>query len=109
MQKHDLTRQNEKEIFAGFYAKFVHSANITISYVRIDAGAEAPEHSHPHEQICQVIEGKFELIVEGKTNIMEPNDVYVIPSNVKHSAKAITNCKVVDTFYPVREDFKKIK
>jgi quercetin dioxygenase-like cupin family protein len=104
-----LSDQKEKLIFPGFYAQFVHSDNITISYVRIDEGAEAPEHSHTHEQICQVIEGKFELTVEGKTQKMDANNIVVIPSNVKHSAKAITNCKVVDTFYPVREDFKEFK
>ncbi|MBT8378799.1 MAG: cupin domain-containing protein [Ignavibacteria bacterium] len=107
MEKVELCNKMETEIFPGFYAKFVHSDNVTISYVRIDEGADAPEHAHPHEQICQVIEGKFELTVEGKTYKMETNDVVVIPSNVKHSAKAFTACKVVDTFYPIREDFKK--
>jgi quercetin dioxygenase-like cupin family protein len=109
MEKVELNITREKEIFPGFYAKFVHSDNITISYVRIDEGAEAPEHSHLHEQICQVIEGNFELTVDGNTHKMKPNDVIVIPSNVKHSAKALTSCKVVDTFYPVRDDFKALK
>ena len=108
MEKVELNLEQEKEIFPGFYAKFVHSDNVTISYVRIDKGAEAPEHSHHHEQICQVIEGEFELTVEGRTYNMKRNDVVVIPPDIKHSARAITSCSVVDTFYPVREDFKEI-
>ena len=109
MHKVELNNEKEKEIFKGFYAKFVHSDNITISYVRIDQDAEAPEHSHPHEQICQLISGKFELIVDGRKHNMKENDVIVIPANVKHSAKALTACNVVDTFYPVRDDFKALK
>lgn len=29
-----------------------------------------------------------------------------VPSNIPHCARAITNCKVINISYPVREDFK---
>jgi hypothetical protein len=29
----------------------------------------------------------------------------LVPPNTPHSGKAITNCKVIDCFLPVREDF----
>lgn len=31
---------------------------------------------------------------------------YVIPSNVWHGAVAVTDCKVIDVFNPVREDYR---
>ena len=34
-----------------------------------------------------------------------PGDIAVIPPNVKHSGKSITNCKIIDVFYPIREDY----
>lgn len=79
---------------------------MTFAYWNIRKGAPLPEHSHPHEQVANVIEGKFELKVNNESKILEPGDVAVIPPNTKHSGKAITNCKIIDVFCPVREDYK---
>lgn len=32
--------------------------------------------------------------------------IAIIPSNIPHSAKALTACKVTDIFSPVRKDYK---
>jgi len=102
----NLKDTNQKEIVPGFSAKFVHSENMTFAYWDIEAGSELPEHSHPHEQVLTVIKGKLVLTIEGKTQILEPGSVAVIPANAKHSGKAITECRCIDVFYPVREDFR---
>lgn len=101
-----ITDLKEKEIVPGIKGKFVHSDNMTVVYWSIDAGAVMPEHAHPHEQIVNVLEGEFDLIVEGETNSAEPGFIAVIPSNVKHGGKAKTNCRILDVFYPVREDYR---
>ena len=95
-----------KEIVPGFRAKFVHSENMTFAYWDIEAGSELPEHSHPQEQVASVIKGKLELTIDGKTQILEPGSVAIIPTNTKHSGKAITDCQSIDVFYPVREDYR---
>jgi quercetin dioxygenase-like cupin family protein len=59
-----------------------------------------------HEQVVNVIEGQFELTVEGKTTILNPGDLFVIPSNAGHTGRALTKCKVIDVFYPIREDYR---
>lgn len=102
----NLNELPEKKIIEGFSARFVHSENMTIAYWNIEAGAVLPEHLHHQEQICSVIDGELELTVDGKPHLMKAGYVYTIPSNVTHSGKAITKCKVIDTFYPVREDYK---
>ena len=63
-------------------------------------------HSHVNEQVVNGIEGTFEMTVGGELVIVGPGEILVIPSNVKHSGKAITDCKILDVFYPVREDYK---
>lgn len=96
----------EKNPVPGYYVRFVHTDNMTLAYWNIDAGAALPEHSHPHEQVANVIEGKFEFTLEGEKRIIEPGDVVTIPGNAKHAGKAVTDCRIIDVFYPVREDYK---
>lgn len=96
----------QNEIAPGFLARFVHTENLTIAYVNIKSGSVLPEHSHVQVQITQVIEGKLELTMGGETQVLEAGKIAVIPSHVKHSAIARSECKVIDVFNPVREDYK---
>jgi len=106
VNKIELNSSEEKEIVPGFFARFVHSENMTITYWNIKAGSSLPAHSHPHEQISSMIKGEFELTVDGTPHLLKQNDVFVIPSGIPHSGKAITDCKIIDTFYPIREDYR---
>jgi hypothetical protein len=37
---------------------------------------------------------------------MPAGTVHVIPSMVPHSALAITDCKIIDSFAPARDDYR---
>ncbi len=95
-----------KEMIPGFVAKMIHMKGMTFAYWTIKAGAKLPEHHHPHEQLSYLTEGTFEFTLEGKTEIVTPGKLVVIPSNAVHSGRAITDCIIVDIFQPVREDYK---
>ena len=96
----------EKEIFPGFKGRFIHSENLTVVHWSITAGASLQKHSHHHEQITNIIEGEFKFIVDGKAKKLTTGGIALIPSEVQHSGEAITDCYIVDVFYPVREDYK---
>lgn len=104
--KHDLTNIPARELFPGFSGKFVHTDNMTFAYWEIKKGSNLPEHSHMHEQVVNMLEGEFEITLEGTPNHLKPGNVLPIPSHAKHSGRAITDCKILDVFYPVREDYK---
>lgn len=95
-----------KELMPGLHGKLVHGQQISWAFWTVEQGAVVPEHAHPHEQIMHVVEGEFEFTLAGKTAIYFPGDVVPIPSNVPHSGKALTLCKLMDVFSPVREDYK---
>ena len=103
----DLKDIPQLEPVSGFKGKFVHSFNMTLVFWEIRAHSFFPEHSHVHEQLSIVTKGEFELTIDGKTMILRPGIVAVIPSNARHSGRAITDCEVTDVFSPVREDYKK--
>lgn len=101
-----IDRLPVREIFPGLRARLIHTDRVSHSWVEIDAGATFPEHQHPHEQIVSMIAGELELVVEGVTHRLTPGQVFVIPSAARHSGRALTACRVLDAFAPVRDDYK---
>jgi quercetin dioxygenase-like cupin family protein len=90
----------------GLRARFVHSDNMTLAFWEIDEGAVLPEHAHPHEQVVNPIEGDLELTVGEERMRLGPGDVVVVPPGVPHAGRAMTPCRVIDVFHPVREDYR---
>jgi quercetin dioxygenase-like cupin family protein len=95
-----------REIFPGFRARIVHTDRASLSFVSIDAGASFPEHHHPHEQTVTMLEGELELVVGGRAHRLTPGQVFVIPPDTAHAGTAISDCRVLDVFAPVREDYR---
>jgi quercetin dioxygenase-like cupin family protein len=89
-----------------FDVRFISTDNITVAFNTLKTGAEVPPHQHMHETIDYILEGDIEMSIGDEKIRMFEGMVARIPSNVVHSAKAITNCKVINIFYPAREDFK---
>jgi quercetin dioxygenase-like cupin family protein len=102
----NLSDLSEKQLAPGYMARIVHADHLTVSHVKVEAGAPLPQHAHPHEQISILVEGEFEMTVAGETRTIKAGSDAIIPSNAVHSGKAITDCYIIDVFYPVREDFK---
>ncbi len=92
--------------FPGYVGKLVHAETMTIVYWTVQAGCDVPTHSHPHEQVVTMLEGEFELVMDGESMTMRPGDVLVIPGNVPHSGHSITQCKLMDVWHPCREDYQ---
>jgi quercetin dioxygenase-like cupin family protein len=56
--------------------------------------------------VVNVLAGTLDLVVDGQTTRLTPGMAFVIPPNVPHSGRAITACRVLDVFSPVREDYR---
>lgn len=102
----NLSKIQPKEIMPGYHGKLVHGNTISWAFWDVEKDAIVPEHHHIHEQIMHVVEGEFEFTLNGDTKVYHPGDVVVIPSNIPHSGRALTSCKLMDVFSPVREEYK---
>lgn len=103
LELHDIP---EQQPMPGFRGRAIHTDTMTVVHWEIAAGAELPEHTHHHEQMSNLLDGEFMMTVDGQTRHMKPGAVAVIKSHVVHSGCAVTDCRFLDVFHPVREDYK---
>ncbi len=96
----------QREPFPGYAGRFLHGAGMSVAHWTVKEGSGFPEHRHPHEQIAMVVEGRFEMTVAGETRVLDAGTVAVIPGGVPHSGRALTDCRLIDVFQPVREDYR---
>ena len=106
--KLDLETLKAHDLMPGGRVKFVHAASMTQAYWDFEAGADLKVHSHPHEQIVNLLEGELEFTLGEETYLLKPGSVVVCPPNVPHGGKAIKASRVLDIFSPVREYFVKL-
>jgi quercetin dioxygenase-like cupin family protein len=99
----DITPKDLAPGLTGYYA---HGNSMTLGLVEIKAGSNLPLHHHVHEQITYILEGQLDMMIGGEPCSLTAGMYHVITSNVPHSAVAVTDCKVIDVFNPVREDYK---
>jgi len=95
-----------KQIIPGFFGRMIHGDASTLAIWDIKKGSSLPQHHHVHEQITYIVEGELEMVIGGEKYLMKAGTVHVIPSNVPHSAVALTDCRVIDSFAPARDDYR---
>ena len=69
----------------------------TLTLFAFDAGQGLSEHSAPYDAIVQVIDGKSELVIGGKTVRAAAGQLVVMPANVPHAVKAPGRFKMLLT------------
>lgn len=106
MQKYNVKELIAKEVIPGFNGKFVHAETMSVAYWDIEGGSTLNEHTHKNEQIMNLIEGEFEMEIDGEILKLYAGAVVIIPSNARHSGRAITHCRIIDIYHPVRGDLK---
>lgn len=95
-----------REILPGYHGKLIHTQNMSLAFWEVEEGAEVPEHAHSNEQVMQVLEGRFQFRVGDVSKEYGPGEIVVIPPNTPHQGKALSPCKLMDVFSPVREEYK---
>lgn len=95
-----------EQIAEGIERQMVVGQNIMICRLRFDPFVVTPPHSHPHEQMTLVMQGKAKFIMGDGERIVSAGDVLQFPSNYWHGATMHDEEVVlIDIFSPIREDF----
>ncbi len=102
----DTSKLEVVEPLPGWRGRLFHSPSMTFAHYDFDRGSTIHQHHHVQEEVWEVIEGQVELTIDGVPQIARPGVVAIVPSDVPHSAKALTDGKAVIIDYPLRLDFK---
>jgi quercetin dioxygenase-like cupin family protein len=98
-----LNQLETLEAMQGAFLASVQTENLTVAYTDMKAGVEIPLHHHHQEAVDILLEGILEMQIGEKSDTLSPGMISIVPSNITHQAKAITDCKVVTIFYPKRQ------
>ena len=60
-----------------------------------DAGQELSEHSAPFDAFVQVLDGRVELVIGGKSVPASAGETVLMPANVPHGLKAVERFKML--------------
>jgi quercetin dioxygenase-like cupin family protein len=80
--------------------------DVMVVQFTIQAGAEVPPHTHPHEQVGHVVSGRMQFRIGDEVRELGPGDGYSVPGGVTHGATGVTETVAVDSFHPVRDDYR---
>jgi quercetin dioxygenase-like cupin family protein len=93
-------------IFPGVTVTTCAAERLMLSLARLEPHAVVEEHSHPHEQVGMVIEGKAIFYIGDEHKTLKAGDLFRIPGNVPHKVVALEEpFKALDVFHPIREDY----
>ena len=88
--------------------RIVTGEKMTVARIYFKDGFIVPLHSHPNEQITQVVKGQMLFLFDdnkAQEMLLNPGDVVVIPANIPHQATCIGEVEEIDMWAPRRDDW----
>ncbi|MBI5761608.1 MAG: cupin domain-containing protein [Planctomycetales bacterium] len=97
---------SQHAIFPGVNIFTMAGEQMMASLVEFESGAIVEWHSHPHEQMGMLIEGRLHFFIGDQEQVLEPGEMWRIPGGVRHRAVAVGGpVKALDFFHPIRQDY----
>lgn len=101
----DISRLRATERLPGWHGRYFHSSSMTFAHYDFVRASSIHEHSHPEEEVYEVIEGELEITIDGAVQILRPGLVAIVPPNARHSVKALTDGRAIIIDHPPRPEF----
>lgn len=68
-----------------------------ISLFSFAKGEALSEHTAPFDAMIQVVDGKGEVVIGGKSYLLEKGQCIIMPANITHAVNAVEKFKMVLT------------
>jgi quercetin dioxygenase-like cupin family protein len=102
----DVNSLTAIERLPGWSGRYFHSDNMTVAHYAFTRGSTIHEHFHLQEEVYEVIDGELELTIDGTVQIARAGFVAIVPSNARHSVKALSDGRAIIIDYPRRREFE---
>src|ERR1700680_3642217 len=101
----DVNMLGVVERLPGWHGRYFQSPSMTFAHYDFVRGSSIHEHSHPAEEVYEVIDGELEITIDGVGQILRAGLVAIVPGNARHSVKALTDGRAIIVDHPVRPEF----
>jgi len=68
-----------------------------VSAVSFDSGEALTEKTSPFDTFIQVIDGIAEIVIDGKSNMLDTGQSIIIPAHMRNTIKANVRFKMIST------------
>ena len=104
----DWSKIPVEQTATGIERQMVVGQNMMMCRFRFAPFVVTAEHSHPHEQMTLVVQGRVKFTVSGEEHTLKAGDVLHFPPHNRHGATMLDEEVIlIDVFSPIREDFLK--
>jgi quercetin dioxygenase-like cupin family protein len=89
----------------GLKIRIMASEHMMFTEIKVKGGARIPRHHHEAEQVVFLSKGKMRVTTgDEPARILNPGDIWVVPSNVTHGIEYIGDCEALEAVSPLRMD-----
>jgi unsaturated pyranuronate lyase len=89
----------------GWKGRLFHTASMTFAHYDFTAGSTIHEHFHPRRRCTRSSRANLSWRSTESKHVVRPGIVAIVPSNVRHSVRALTSGRVIIVDHPTRPEF----
>ena len=75
--------------------EIIRSGGGTVTLFAFDKGQGLSEHTAPFDAVVCNCDGKAEVIISGKTHVLDAGDIIIMPANKSHAVRAVERFKML--------------
>mgnify|MGYP006278881695 CR=1 FL=1 len=77
--------------------RVVHKDKGNVTLFAFDKGQRLSEHTAPFDALLQVVEGRTEVTINGKSHDLKTGEIIIMSAHIPHAVYAVEKCKILLT------------